>query len=66
MDQIESGLKDYRRTLFRNTDWTQLPDIPLTNEEKDAWATYRQALRDIPSHSNWPLLEIEDWPTPPT
>jgi len=27
--------------------------------------TYRQALRDITTHSNWPNLEEGDWPTKP-
>lgn len=31
--------------LFR-TDWTQLADSPA---DKTAWATYRQALRDLPA-----------------
>jgi len=28
------------------TDWTQVADAPV---DKAAWATYRQALRDLPS-----------------
>ena len=39
------------------SDWTQLPDAPLSDSKKAEWATYRQALRDIPnnlrSHSNY-------------
>ena len=31
--------------LFR-TDWTQVADSPA---DKAAWATYRQALRDLPA-----------------
>jgi len=27
---------------------------------------YRQALRDITSHANWPHLEDADWPTKPS
>jgi hypothetical protein len=27
--------------------------------------TYRQALRDLPSHTNWPNLADADWPTKP-
>ena len=30
-------------------DWTQLPDAPLTDTERSAWADYRQALRDLPA-----------------
>lgn len=34
------------------SDWTQLPDSPLSDAKKAEWAVYRQALRDIPS--KWP------------
>jgi len=33
----------------------------MTNE----MAGYRQALRDLPSLSSWPVLHIDEWPTPP-
>ena len=35
------------------------------NSKRSALLTYRQALRDLPSHSNWPNLETNDWPTKP-
>lgn len=46
-----------RSRLLAASDWTQLPDVPLAT--KDAWATYRQALRDIttqadPFNITWP------------
>ena len=42
-------------------DWTQLPDVPLAT--KEAWATYRQALRDI---TEQPDPFNITWPVPPT
>jgi hypothetical protein len=54
-----------RDRLLADSDWTQMNDSPLSNEDKTAWATYRQELRDITSHSNWPNLEDADWPTKP-
>jgi hypothetical protein len=42
-------LKNRRNNTLANSDWTQLPDAPITSEEKVAWAKYRQELRDIPS-----------------
>lgn len=36
----------HRDRLLVESDWTQLPDAPV---DRDAWATYRQALRDFPS-----------------
>jgi hypothetical protein len=35
----------WRNAELSQTDWTQLPDSPV---DKDAWAEYRQALRDLP------------------
>lgn len=49
-----------RDTLLLACDWTQLPDVPLAT--KQAWATYRQSLRDITQQAD--PLAIE-WPTPP-
>jgi len=37
-----------RLEALRNTDWTQLPDVPLTSEEKKAFREYRVYLRDMP------------------
>ena len=54
-----------RTRRLSETDWTQFNDSPLTNEQKTAWSTYRQALRDITTHENWPNLNDEDWPTKP-
>lgn len=36
-----------RDELLSACDWTQMPDVQLTAAQKSAWATYRQALRDI-------------------
>jgi len=54
-----------RNNLLSESDWTQMPDAPLTEEEKTAWQTYRQALRDITDHANFPYLNEDDWPTKP-
>ena len=43
------------------SDWTQLPHVP--EETKSLWATYRQALRDIPAQSGFPWNV--QWPTQP-
>jgi len=37
-----------RLALLEGTDWTQLPDSPLTEEKKAEWAAFRQGLRDMP------------------
>lgn len=42
-------LRHVRDALVGLTDWTQAADSPLTAEQRAAWATYRQALRDLPA-----------------
>lgn len=49
-----------RNDLLTACDWTQLPDVPLAT--KEAWAAYRQALRDITEQPD-PFNIV--WPTPP-
>lgn len=41
-------LRHVRDLLIGITDWTQAADAPLTDEQRESWATYRQALRDLP------------------
>lgn len=53
-----------RLQLLLDSDWTQLPNGPLTPVQQQAWATYRQDLRDITTQAGYPF-EIT-WPTPPT
>lgn len=50
-----------RNQLLKESDWTQLPDVPLSTKEQ--WATYRQALRDITLQQGYPN-DVE-WPTSP-
>ena len=44
-----SQVRRQRDGLLRESDWTQLPSGPLTDEQKEAWDTYRDELRDLPS-----------------
>ena len=50
-----------RDTLIAATDYFALTDVTMNS----AMTNYRQALRDITSHANWPNLEEADWPTKP-
>ena len=50
-----------RDGLLAETDYFALTDVTM-----DApMTTYRQALRDITAHENWPNLEDANWPTKP-
>ena len=50
-----------RDSKLAETDWTAMSDVTMADNMK----TYRQALRDLPTHKNWPNLEDADWPTKP-
>lgn len=52
-----------RNELLYQSDWTQIPNNPLTAEKQQEWAAYRQELRDITMQSGYPFTVI--WPTPP-
>ena len=41
-------LRNERDRLLKQSDWTQMPDSPLTDTKKQEWQVYRQALRDLP------------------
>lgn len=58
-------LRFNRNDLLRSSDWTQMNDSPLSNEQKTAWATYRQELRDVTDLDAWPNLDDADWPVAP-
>jgi len=49
-----------RNKKLSDCDWTQLADAPVDDL---AWATYRQALRDIPNQEGFPWNVT--WPTEP-
>jgi hypothetical protein len=58
--QAWADVRVERDKRLLESDWTQLPDVPLAT--KDAWATYRQALRDVTEQPD-PFNIV--WPTPP-
>lgn len=55
------NVRGKRDNLLVESDYTQLPDFPET--KKAAWATYRQALRDIPTEFGSPSAVV--WPSKP-
>jgi len=62
----EGKRKRKRNALLAESDWTQFGDSPLTDKKKAEWATYRQALRDLPQE--FPNAISNDdiiWPTKP-
>jgi hypothetical protein len=59
VEQAKS-VRQSRGEKLKDSDWTQVADAPV---DKAAWATYRQALRDVTQQSGFPWT-IE-WPTQP-
>jgi hypothetical protein len=59
----DAAVRTRRDVLLAATDWTQMPDAPLTEEQKLAWTAYRQALRDVPQQVDFPQTVI--WPQRP-
>jgi hypothetical protein len=49
--------------LLASSDWTMLPDVPLTTEDKRLWEVYRRALREIRLQSGFP--NSTQWPVAP-
>ena len=60
LDQAESNIRSLRNKRLTETDWTQTLDSPV---DRDGWAQYRQALRDIPSQEGFPYNV--SWPVKP-
>lgn len=59
-EQKWEQIKLWRNAELNRTDWTQLTDAPT---DKEAWASYRQALRDLPAQGG--LAENAEFPTKP-
>ena len=64
IDDAWRRLRDERTALLAASDWTQMPDAPLSDEQRVAWRAYRSALRDLPERVLDPLGEVA-WPTSP-
>lgn len=62
-DTAAEYARKIRDKLLAECDWTQVTDSPLPAPYKEAWAAYRQALRDIPEQPRFPY-EV-DYPEKP-
>ena len=54
------SVRTSRDEKMKDSDWTQVADAPV---DQAAWATYRQALRDITAQAGFPWTI--DWPVAP-
>ena len=69
-NRVAESQRAERNRRLAETDWMACSDVTMSND----WKTYRQALRDLPTHSNWPNLKVpdmdgsgdNDWPVKPS
>ena len=54
------SIRSERDQKLKDTDWMGMSDVTMP----DDWATYRQALRDVPAQSGFP--NTITWPTEPS
>ena len=59
------AVRDQRDGLLADTDWVVIMHTEKGTNIPAAMELYRQALRDITSHVNFPHLEEADWPVKP-
>lgn len=73
LDAIPTAMEHFRylrNKLLTESDWTQVSDNALSDEDRAQWAAYRQLLRNItetqtPSYNDeYELLGVT-WPEPP-
>jgi hypothetical protein len=59
-EQQAEQVRAQRNAKLSESDWTQVADAPV---DKQAWADYRQALREVPDQAGFPWSV--EWPTKP-
>lgn len=58
----EDEARNVRDKKLADTDVWALSDRTMTADQ----TAYRQSLRDLPTHANWPALGNDDWPVYPS
>lgn len=69
LEQAWKDLRFRRNQLLRDSDWTQMPDSPLSQDVRSRWTEYRQKLRDLPKKMIMTTIEDFDtlsWPSCPS
>lgn len=64
-DLFLTEVRKLRDAKLVESDWTQMPDVPLTTQQKEDWQVYRQALRDITENLTATTIEEIVWPASP-
>ena len=56
---VDTELRELRNAMLKDTDWTQMPDAPLSDDKKEQYRIYRQKLRDLPAQF-YDIINLED------
>lgn len=59
--RVAASNRTKRDGLLADTDYFALTDVTMDA----AMTSYRQALRDVTDHANWPNVDEADWPIKP-
>lgn len=62
-EELKDKVRMERNYLLSETDYTQLSDAPITEEDKAKYREYRQYLRDYTEQENWWLQNPDDYET---
>ena len=63
--EAAASVRTQRDSKLAESDWMVIKSAETGIALATEWATYRQALRDITTHANFPYLTDTDWPTKP-
>jgi hypothetical protein len=63
--KVAESVRTQRDAKLEESDWMVIRSAETGVALDSNWATYRQALRDITDHENFPYLTDEDWPEAP-
>ena len=62
-EELAAQARSQRDALIAATDYLMASDYPLTDEKRQELTAYRQALRDVPEQSSFPVEIV--WPIKP-
>ena len=63
--EAAASVRTQRDAKLAESDWMVIKSAETGVSLSTEWATYRQSLRDITTHANFPYLTETDWPTKP-
>ena len=65
LEQNKQSIREIRDIKLKESDWMIIKSVETGINVDAEWKNYRQALRDITTHANFPNLQDSDWPTKP-